>query len=337
MIIDKSLLNQSQVHTESAIEFDMINYSLQIMRESMDNMNLLIIQEAEGKKLFSIENILTSIVNGIVKVLKMILGKFLELLVKLASLGKSFELEIRGFKNKIEHYNGSITFEDAYKYTNIFGDDYDNYPSTKLIEYLVDDMNNTISKVRDTFDTSKNKSAKEIKYKAFTLKSTAEKDIAVFRHKLLGLTNNNFDSMSDEIFNLNCFKLFRDNKEVPGTITYKRKEIYEDIYLPYVNQKKSIDRIKKDNNRIQKDIEKSVTLIKDMNFDLSSLDLADQQTLYQTITEIQTSLCDTYQKKCKDIVTMYSAKLQAYKDFIVYAKPWLVKVMKQIAYQGVIE
>jgi len=335
MIIEKSLLSQNQVQTESVSEFDMMNYSLQIMRESMNNMNLLIIQEAEGKKLFSIKNILSSIVNAIVKVLKNILGKFLELLVKLASMGKSFDLELKKFKDKIESYNGSITFEDAYKYTNIFGDSYDKYPSTKLIEYLVEDINNTISKLKDTFDTSKNKSVAEIKFKASNLKIDVNKDITAFRYKLLGLSSSIIEPMSDEIFNLNCFKLFRDNKETTGSVTYKGKEIYNDIYLPYVNQNKSIDRIKKDNARIQKDIEKSVSVIKDMSFDLSSLDQADQQTLYQTITEIQTSLCDVYQRKCKDIVVMYSAKLQAYKDFVLYAKPWLVKVMKQIAYQGV--
>ena len=333
MIIEKSLLNQTNKNNN--FNFDFINYSLELIRENVSTTNLLIMQESIGIKNLSIENILISIVNGIIKVLKMILGKFLELLIKIASMGKSFELEIRAYKKKIENYNGSIKFEDSYKYTNIYGDEYENYPSPKLVELLIDDINDMISRVKDAYGS--NKSFKEIQYKALSIKPDIDREIRVFRRKLLGETNNFAEEMSDEIFNLKCFKLFRNNQENPGTVEYKGKEIYNKIYLPYIEQRKSIDRIKKDNARIQRDIERSKSLVKDLNFDFSKFSDSEQQTLLQSLAEMQTTLCTIYEKKCKDIVTMYTNKLQAYKDFTIYSRSWLVKVMQQITYQGVVQ
>ena len=78
-------------------------------------------------------------------------------------------------------------------------------------------------------------------------------------------------------------------------------------------------------------------MVKDLNFDFSKFSDSEQQTLLQSLAEMQTTLCTIYEKKCKDIVTMYTNKLQAYKDFTIYSRSWLVKVMQQITYQGVVQ
>ena len=335
MIIDKSLLHQSVVESnDNAIGFDMMNYSLTIMRESMMNTKEMLLQESIITDKFSIENIMTSIVNAIIKVLKMILGKFLELLVKLASMGKSFELEVRAYKNKIKEFNGSIILNDSYKYTYIFGDEYEKFPDNKLADLMIDDINDTLSRINNI--CSSRKSFNEIRFKLASFKPDIDHDINVFRAKLIGKINNFGDPMSDEMYNKECFKLFRNGQDQPSKVILTSKEIYDKIYIPYIDQRKNMDKIKKDNSRVQKNINSTISLVKKLDVDFSRFDDAQQQTLLQGITDLQTTLCTLYERKCKDIVTMYTAKLQAYKDFLIYARPWLVKAMQQITYQGVV-
>ena len=137
--------------------------------------------------------------------------------------------------------------------------------------------------------------------------------------------------MSDELYSQKCFELFRNGQDKPTKVTYTGNEVYEYIYLPYINQKKMIQSIKSDNTSVQKSIESAKNRIKSINIlNLSSYNDQEQQTLINTVQELQRNLCVYFEKSCKDIVIMYSAKLQAYKDCIVNAKSCLVKAIQEV-------
>lgn len=324
MIIDKSLLNISK-ESQSIDSFDIIQYSYNILSEASINTDLLILKESDSIVNDFIEKIFTGIVNGIIKALKAILSAIVGVLLKLLSMGKSFELEIRIYKDKIKNYNGNISFQDSYKYTYIYGDDFDKYPDKKIINNMIDDINNIIDKINKSIQSSKH--AIELNQELVNIHQEITQKTS-YRSQLL---NSNEKEISDEIFNKKCFELFRNNSSVATNISYTGKEVYENIYLPYVEQKKMINKIKANNNDIQKELEKGTNQIKAIRINnINAQSDQEYQTLINNLQELQRVLCTYFEKNCKDIITIYATKLQAYKDSIVAAKPCLVKAIQEV-------
>jgi hypothetical protein len=332
--MDKALLMPTEKsYDESAVDFSIFSYSLSLMNEanleiinSMESIG--IITEASGDKKYNFDGILQAIVDAICNVLKYILGKILSLLVKLGSYGKSFELEIRAFKEKLTTYHGYLRFEDYYEFTHI--DDFENYPNDKIVNTLREDINNYIEKFKSL--VNKNKTFAELQFNIANIKPDVDTDASVFRYELLGRKDSRYsEPMSDEIFNNECFKLFRNGQDNPyETADLTAKHLMERVYEPYVKGGSNQRRIKSENERIQKDIKKAVKSIDKTAIDVSRFSISEQQTILQSYAQVQQAICELFNRKCKDVVTMYSAKLQAYKDFQVQSRRILTQAMAKV-------
>ena len=333
MIMDKSLLMPVQkVNEDSPADFNMINYSLTLMNEanieiikSMEEIG--IITEATGNKSFNFDGILQAIVDAICNVLKYILGKILSLLVKLGSYGKSFEIEIRAFKDKLKSYSGYLVFNDYTEYTHI--DDFESFPSKNVLNKLSEDINNYLDKFKGLVD--KNKTYTELQFAIANIKPDIDRDASVFRHELLGDIDNRYgEAISDEVFNEKCYLIFRNNKPDQydtGTLSSKHMGI---IYDRYTQGNKNQRLIKQENARIQKDIKKAKDSINRTPLNVSRFSISEQQTILHSYTEVQQQVCELFNRKCKDIVTMYSAKLQAYKESQIQARRILTQAMQKL-------
>lgn len=335
MIMDKSLLMpvDKPVNEDASADFNMINYSLSLLNEanleiinSMESIGIITEADTE-RKMFNFDGILQAIVDAICKVLSYILGKILALLVKLGSYGKAFEIEIRAFKQKLSSYPDYLKFTNYVEYTHI--NDFEDYPSKNLINLLKDDVNNYLDKFKGLVD--KNKTFTQLQFELNGMKPNLDTDAAVFRYELLGLKDQRYaDPMSDEIYNQECFKLFRNNKEDPYATAEISSKHMEKIYDQYVTANKNIRLIKNENARIQKDIKKAKDSINKTALNVSRFSLSEQQTILHSYTQLQQQVCELFSRKCKDIVTMYSAKLQAYKEFQVQSRRILTQAMQKI-------
>lgn len=333
MIMDKALLMPTdKSYDESAVDFSIFSYSLSLMNEanleiinSMESIG--IITEASGDKKYNFDGILQAIVDAICNVLKYILGKILSLLVKLGSYGKSFELEIRAFKEKLTTYHGYLRFDDYVNYTNI--SDFENYPGSNLIDLLKEDINNYIDKFRGLVE--KKNSFSELQFAITNIKPDVDKDASVFRYELLGDKDNRYaEGISDEVYNLECYKLFRGGKEDPYVDADISSKEMSKIYDMYTKGNNNIKHIKAENARIQKDINRAKNTINRTPLNVSKFSISEQETILHSYTELQQQVCELFSRKCKDIVTMYSAKLQAYKEFQIQARRILTQAMQKL-------
>lgn len=334
MLMDKSLLMPTEkIYNESAVDFNMINYSLSLLNDanleiinSMESIGIL--TEADtGRKIFNFDGILQAIVDAICNVLKYILGKILAVLVKLGSYGKSFEIEIRAFKKKLSSYTGYVYLTNYVEYTHI--DDFDHYPDSSVINALKDDINRYLDKFNGLVD--KTKTFSQLQFEIANIKPDLDRDASVFRFELLGLRDQRYgEPMSDEIYNNECFKLFRNKKEDAYETAQLSVKHMNKIYDQYVNANKNIRQIKAENARIQKDIKKAKDSINNTALNVARFSISEQQTVLQSYTHLQQQVCELFSRKCKDIVTMYSAKLQAYKEFQIQSRRVLTLAMQKI-------
>ena len=323
MIIEQSLLYSKNNHFENSAElFDLFEYGINIMNDSIFNIDILI--ESTDNK-FDITQIIHTIINTITNIITTIFNKFKELLIKMFSIGASFRAELKLYKEKIKNFNGSITLDDTYKFSNIFGEDINKYPNQTIIYNLEESLSQYME---DINHLASKKSAIEIQKDLEKYNLDVESEIGKFRASLI---NSSKVSLSDEEFNKECFKLFRDGKEATSTQTYS--SIYSTVYEPYMNQKNTMDQFEKDKNRIESNFKNMKEFIDNKKITISTdyVNKENLEIILKSYAEARTNFVKIFKTNCQSAIYLYNMKLQAYKDFLVIAKKILVKTISTIS------
>ena len=335
MIIDRSLLyvgNNSSVQEASDNLFE---YSLECLIESNNDIISRLekeayVVEAWGDKRFKVFNfygILDAIVGAFITLIEKLIGRFLALLVTLAGQGQSFNLEARAFKKSIEEYKGGFVLSDIYKFSNL---ESGKFPNMRLKNYFSDTLNKYISDFNDAVESSKDANTAVNKLK-FTNELDIQDAVNRFRYDIL---EKNYDSsiMSDEMFAKECFKVFRSDMELPVDRYYfKGPEVYNNFYKPYMDSHKLRAEAKRDSKRIQDNCKDAKKELKRFTPDISKYYDQDYSNILNAYNTIQRNVCILFDKECRDVVTLYGAKLQAYKDQYKQARRVIMKCMQEIA------
>ena len=330
MIIDKKLLyinnDPRNYNQESSTDVNLFKYSLEALIES----NEIIINKLKEEtcitegKIFDFYGILKSIIGAFVNIIQKIVGKFLSLFVFLAGQGKAFDLESKAFADKIKNYYGEFRMDGIFRYTNL---DDGTFPDSSLSSHFSDSLNKFIDNFNSAVDSST--IASEVAEKLGTT-SPIEEAKSNFRCYLLGINDNVF--ISDEIFGRECFKVFRNGAERPyNNAIFDGKGVYKNIYLPYLDNKKLQSKAKKESKLIQDACREAKNKLKKFTPNISKFSSEEYTEVLNLFNNMQRNVCTLFDYECKDVITIYGAKLQAYKDSYKQSRRIIMKCMQEIA------
>lgn len=331
MIIDKEVLNIKRENNVDYTKIDLFEYTLEVAAVMNDDISVFM--EAMGspkKKIFDFEGIINAIIDALINAIKKLFGKFLAFLAQLASMGASFEIELRAFKEKIKAFTGDVRLDfPYYEFTNLD----ESVPGHDIYE-SIEDILQFYAAQYDTF----------ISRGGFAVHSISELDSKIkpdyeqnkFRNRLFGRKNDFDTDCSDYAVKLNTF--FRNNNDTPiNGVVLSGSRIYKDFYIPYVDAKGEIRKIKREQNNIEKEIRVIKQHINKNYFDLSKINqfsAEDQSTLTASVTSIQRKLCTAVDLMSQDLLMFFGQKLQAYKDFKAQCRKVLVLTIKACITQG---
>lgn len=341
MIIDSSVLIPSSEPTsslESDIYFDINQFALTAMTEANNQMIMdmesgfaVISESKKDKKKFNFSGILDAIVNFFCSIIKKIVGKFLALLVSIGAAGKTFELEVRAFANKIKSYNGLFTIDNMYNFTHLDANDVFN---TELKDHF------TVAKMKyeqlfkTLIDKSSNAAVFMQQISTGELNLNIDEARAKFRRWIL--SSDSEEAMSNEIYNNECYKYFRGGEDVnPGTKQLSGLDVYNNFYVPYVDNSKLKRQCEKDKKMLEKASKDASTEINNFYCITNKFNEEDAEQIDQAVMDTKRKICTLFDEECKDIIIFYSNKLQAYKDQKIQYKRVLTRVMQQVAMNSV--
>ena len=131
---------------------------------------------------------------------------------------------------------------------------------------------------------------------------------------------------------------FRGQNPTPrNDVILSGTRIYNDFYEPYVDSRKEINKIKREENNVERNIKQIKNKISRNYFDLSKISqfaIEDQDKLMQSVGSIQRKLLACIDLMSQDLLLMYGQKLQAYKEFKTQSRKILVLTIKAIIMQG---
>lgn len=333
MIIDRSLLYINKNDNPIQESSNLFEYSLNALIESNDIIiNKLeeeaFVTEAWGDKrvkIFNLYGILDAIVGAFVNLIEKLIGRFLALLVTLAGQGRAFDLEARAFGPAIKEYRNGFLLSNVYKFTNL---EAGKYPSTNLQHYFTDSLNKFITDFNSAVEGSSTASEAINKLK-FTNEFDIENELNKFRSQLLEIPDS---EISNEVFGQECFKIFRNKMDVPyDTYLFNGTEVYKNFYEPYFNNKKLQAEAKRDSRRIQNDCKVAKKELKRFTPNISKFYDQNYSDILNAYNNIQRNVCTLFDKECGDVVTLFGAKLQAYKDSYKQSQRVIMKCMQEIA------
>jgi hypothetical protein len=335
MIINREVLNTSSTIGKTVENFDMFSYTLEVASVMNDEISQftegVIFGSDKPAAKFNFENIVSAILEALFNALKKLFRHFIAFLAQLASMGSSFEIELRRFENKLRAFDGNVEISNSipyYEYTNISMD----YPGVSVYKYIDEMVTRYIYEYNNCM--SKGNSSVFL-VQELDKKIDTNKEVNMLRNRLIG---NRTDERDCSDFARILHEFFRNNSSSPtyGT-TIPGKRIYNDFYLPYVNSKNEIKQIKKEESKCNSEIKKIKNNIKNHSFDLSAAekfsdDVANE--LVARVNSIQKKLCTIVDLASQDILLMYGQKLQAYKEFKLMARQILVASIKACIVQG---
>lgn len=336
MIIDKKLLyvnKDNQYNQESSSDTNLFRYSLQALIESNDIIIKKLTEEAyvteawgDGtRKVFNFYGILDAIIGAFVNIIEKLIGKFLSLLVYLAGQGKAFDIEARAFGSKIQNYHRSFTLDNIYKFTNL---EPDVFPDSGLANHFSDSLNTFIIGFNNAIEGSSN--SNNVMDRIEDVSVSMRDKLNSFRCYLLDIPDSG-DIMSDEIFGQYCFTTFRDNMDRPyNTATFNGPTVFEKVYKPYLENKKLQAQTKRKSREIQDACRNAKKKLQKFTPDISKFTSEDSANIMKVYNDIQRNICTLFDYECKDVVTLFGAKLQAYKDCYVQSRRIIMKCMQEI-------
>lgn len=335
MSINREVLLNTKQNVDSLENLDMFEYTLEVASVMNDDISSFMetVTGNIGNKKFSIGfdfgKIVSQILDALWSALKKLFRTFLAFLAQLASMGSSFEIELRQFKERIKAFNGSVTLDfPYYEYTNL-SDEYPSFDVYKSIEDIVEYY-------RVEYDKRINQGGTAV-YPIAELDNkiapTAEQN--KFRNLLFGSKDFSTDH-SDYARELN--EWFRGQNTTPrNDVVLPGNRIYNDFYLPYVDSRKEINKIKKEESNVDRNIKQIKSKIQRNYFDLGKINqfaTEDQDKLMQSVGSIQRKLLTSVDLMCQDLLLMYGQKLQAYKEFKTQSRKVLVLTIKAVIMQG---
>ena len=294
MIINREVLNSKPVREERCTDIDLFEYTLETA--SIMNNDIILFTESiggKGKKIIDFGAIINAIIEGLINAIKKIFRKFFAFLAELASIGSSFEIELRSFKDKIKALDKSVNIDfPYYEFTNLDEgfppfDIYDKI--TKLVtptnlqsEFALEDKRNT--------------------FRAMLLKNKESKD-------------------SD--YAVTLFNFFRNGGTPNSNLTIPGNIIYDKFYTPYIDARKELSKIKKEEDNVEKNIRQIKMKIKK---EISSSKFNTEDSTKSI--ELQRQVCTCLDLISQDLLIFYGQKLQAYKDYKLQSRKVLVCAIK---------
>lgn len=324
MIINREALN---IKKENTIDYntDLFEYTLELTRTMNDDICLFTEAVGNGeKKIFNFEGIINAILDALFSAIKKLFRKFLALLAQLASMGSSFEIELRAYKERIKAFTGNVRLDfPYYEYSNL-GED---IPGHDIYQGIHDILEFYAAKY-STFINQGGSAVSAISKLESEINPAYEQN--KFRNRLLG-RKNDFETNCSDFARL-VSEYFKSGNDIPReNIVIDGSRVYHAFYEPYVDSKKEINKIKKEQNNVEREIKQVKSTINKNYFDMSKIRQfaeADQSTLTQSIAAIQRKLCTSVDLMCQDLLLFYGQKLQAYKDFKAQCRKILVLTIK---------
>lgn len=335
MIMNREVLLNTKQNVDSLENLDMFEYTLEVAGVMNDDISSFMeaVTGNIGNKKFSIGfdfgKIVSSILDALWSALKKLFRTFLAFLAQLASMGSSFEIELRQFKERIKAFNGNVTLDfPYYEYTNLS----DEYPSFNVYQSI----ENIVEYYKTEYDKRINQGGTAIYLMAeLDNKIDAANEQNKFRNLLFGSKDNSTDC-SDYARLLS--EWFRAQNTTPrNDVVLSGNRIYNDFYIPYVDSRKEIKKIQREENNVDKNIKQIKSKIQRNYFDLTKINqfaTEDQDKLMQSVGSIQRKLLTSVDLMCQDLLLMYGQKLQAYKEFKTQSRKVLVLTIKAIIMEG---
>lgn len=338
MILDKSLLYVNKDINHESSTNNLFQYSLEALIESNDIIIKKLEEEAyitelfgsKSAKVFDFYGIINAIIGAFVDIIKTLVGKFLGILTTLASQGKAFYLTAKAFESRIRTYTGSFVLEDIFIYSNIGADSKDtSYPGIDLGDNFTYYLDKYIDKFNRAVESST--IASNVILSLDTTDVDFQVEVSSFRRYLLGIKNSN-ELISDDRFNDECYKLFRSGESVPREHqTFKADEIYNYFYKPYMESNKIQSQTKKEAKKIQDDCKSAKNKLNKFTPNLDKFQEPDYSNILNVYNRVQRNVCTLFDYECRDVVTIYGAKLEACKESYVQARRIIKNCMVRIA------
>lgn len=332
MIINKNILfaGEEVTHYEEAsiLSTNFSRYTLDLMIES--NTELIKSLSESGIMLhefagFDFEKVMSDIVQIFCNMMDDLTDKFSEIMGKISTIDLTFDSLAKKIMPSIESYPGDIQIPDCYIFTNL---EFDKFSDLELKNIFKNSANRYIDGFNKAVNATKSYNAiiNDISVNDFDVQATISK----FRAQLLHIKDFT-DPISDDTFNAECFKTFRNGMTAAGTVNMNGKGIAKFIYEPYMNTNELIKNTKKENKFIQDSCKSARKEISSFSSAVSEkFTDYERNDVYQKMTDLQRKICDLFDKECRDVITLYGAKLQAYKDFRLQAKRIIAKAIDTI-------
>jgi hypothetical protein len=326
MIISREVLNAKPKEKFNE-NFDIFGYTLEAVSEMNDSISsfmddMLLESVGKKRKIIDFEAIINAIIEAFINAIKKLFRKFLAFLAQLASMGSSFEIELKAFKDRIKYFNGTVKVSNAMFY---FANLDDRIPPSDVFEF----PKGVIALYNDKFnDCVKTPTSAASKLAELESKIVIEDEVNKFRNYILGGRGSEaFDN-----FSADCFRYFRSGNDYPvNDQTLQGRDIYDHYYLPYIDSKAEIKKVEQEQRRVEKIMNVVKASIKKENFkdpDASYRDAAYLSQLEQATAGIQRKLCTIVDLMCQDLLILYGQKLQAYKDFRIQCRGILLDTIK---------
>jgi len=340
MIINREVLNSNYNKKESYTDRDLFEYTLEVASEMNDDISMFMEgivdfnRSTSGKKIFDFGAIINAIFNALWEAIKKIFKQFLALLAHLASMGSSFEIELRRFKDKIQAMDKEQVKLDFpfYRFTNL---DKDNCPNLRKVEEIVNSLveryDNGFAQAMKQVKAVGNKDLSGyVSYKFPDLEELNSRLIVdnernIMRNYLLG--GKGTDDCGD--FAKRLFVLFRGSETPINGITLTGREIYNNYYLPYVNYNADVKYVKSQQAEVEKTIKNIKRKVENkFSTDPNTGEASMNEQINQVRIQIQRKICTVLDLMSQDILMMYGQKLQAYKDNKLQCRQVLVAAIK---------
>lgn len=325
MIINREVLNSKPVREERCTDIDLFEYTLETA--SIMNNDIMLFTEAIGggnksKKIINFGAIINAIIDALINALKKLFRKFLAFLAELASMGSSFEIELRRFKEKIKALNKPVELDfPYYEFTNIEP----GYPPFDVYDRITDMITGYDIKFNNII---KNPGSAPGKLVELQNEINVQEKQNVFRNMMLDPKYNTED-IGD--YAVKLFSFFRNNSSTPkNNVVIKGSDIYDKYYIPYIEAKKEITTLRREQDNVEKNIRQVKTKIKKEFFkvDLSLFDTSSANEVSTTIMNIERQILSILDLMSQDLLLFFGQKLQAYKDFKLQSRKVLVCAIK---------
>lgn len=325
MIINREVLNSKPIiDKENYTDIDLFEYTLEVASVMNNDITMFMEAGLGGgiKKAFDFKAIINAIIDALISAIKKLFSHFLAFLAQLASMGSSFEIELRRFKDKIKAMDNSFTLDfPYYEFTNISGE----YPPFNVYNHITDIITYYDSKFNEIM---KSGSVGVPKLVELQQQINLQDKQNIFRGELLGSKGNTteYGDYATVLFNF-----FRNNDSTPkNNVVIPGKIVYDKFYVPYIDAKAEINKIKKEQNNVEKSIKQIKNKVNkeffSMNLSMYSDEVKEQ--ISTTTVNIQRQLCSLVDLIAQDLLLFYGQKLQAYKDFKAQSRKVLVAAIK---------